>query len=373
MVCYSGYNNNFEVLKKSSSGGIFYELAVKVIEAHGTVSLKGVENLEELDDLLGSKYVQAHPENVYSQVKSKLKNKVLFCGTPCQCNALIQYLNGTHPDNLLIVDFVCHGVPSERIWKEYLNYLNADVDNCSISFRDKRDGWENYGISIKRKDGREYFSHHGEDSYFQLFISDLILRPSCYFCKSKGDRRSSDITIGDFWNKSNKTTNPRGCSLMVTHSEMGRVALEEVSNKITLTRISPDEAFEVNKSYYKACTLPYRRRSIFDICQEDTKGLFDKAEKLAKIPLVERAMCKAQRKIENKSEMKVKHSYLEMKSTSKVNERSLCCGCGVCANVCPTGAIKMTLDTEGFLYPSIDDLKCCSCGKCKKACFSCQG
>ena len=160
---------------------------------------------------------------------------------------------------------------------------------------------------------------------------------------------------------------------MVTHSKMGRAALEEISNKITLTRIPPEEALEVNKSYYKACTLPFRRKSIFDICQEDTKGLFDKAEKYAKIPVVERAMCKVQRKIENKFEMKIKHSYLEIKSTTKVNERSVCWGCGACTNVCTMGAIKMTLDTEGFLYPSIDNLKCCSCGKCKKVCFSCQG
>ena len=383
MVCYSGYNNDFEVLKKSSSGGIFYELAVKVIEAHGmvfgagfnkdgTVSLKGVENLEELDNLLGSKYVQAHPENVYSQVKSKLKNKVLFCGTPCQCNALMQYLNGTHPENLLIVDFVCHGIPSERVWKEYLDYLNADMDSCSISFRDKRDGWKNYGISIKRKGEKEYFCHHGKDSFFRLFISDLILRPSCYFCKSKGERRSSDITIGDFWSKSDEITNSRGCSLIVTHSEIGEAAVEEISNKIALTRISSDKAFEANKSYYTACTLPYRRKRIFDMLEEDTKKIFEKAEKLAEIPLAERAMCKVQRKIENKLEMKDKHSYLEMKCPSTVNEKSVCCGCGACANACPTGAIKMTLDTEGFIYPSVDDSKCCSCGKCKKVCFSYQ-
>lgn len=85
---------------------------------------------------------------------------------------------------------------------------------------------------------------------------------------------------------------------------------------------------KLNKSYYKVFTLPYKGRRIFDMCQEDTKRLFDRAGKLTKIPLAERAICKVQRKIEYNLEKKTNHSYLE-KSTSKSNEKSLCFGCGV--------------------------------------------
>lgn len=45
-----------------------------------------------------------------------------------------------------------------------------------------------------------------------------------------------------------------------------------------------------------------------------------------------------------------------------------CCGCGVCREVCPTGAITMAEDKEGFLYPKTDKKKCTRCGKCGQVC-----
>ena len=46
----------------------------------------------------------------------------------------------------------------------------------------------------------------------------------------------------------------------------------------------------------------------------------------------------------------------------------LCTGCGACGNACLTGALKMTADSEGFLYPKIDNEKCVDCKACEKAC-----
>lgn len=384
MVCYSGYNNNLDVLKKSSSGGIFYELAVNVLNENGTVfgaafkqdgtvCLKGVKNIEELDELLGSKYVQAYTKDVYQEVESELESnrRVLFCGTPCQCNALNEYLGKKHFSNLLVVDFVCHGIPSEGVWREYLSYLNADVENCEISFRDKRNGWENYGIRIKKNNSKEYFNHHGKDKFFQLFISDLILRPSCYSCKSKGENRTSDITLGDFWGE-NAEINPRGCSLIIENSTTGKNVLREISDRVTMTQISIEEALKKNKSYYKSCTLPYRRKKSFEIYKLNPKVFFDGTEVISKVSLVERVVCKVQRKIEKKVINREKKSYLELKNPEKITAKSLCCGCGACVDGCPVGAIEMELDEEGFLYPRIDDSKCCSCGKCIKICFNYQ-
>ena len=45
-----------------------------------------------------------------------------------------------------------------------------------------------------------------------------------------------------------------------------------------------------------------------------------------------------------------------------------CTGCSACYNVCPTEAITMELNNEGFLYPQINEKKCINCGKCKKTC-----
>ena len=47
-----------------------------------------------------------------------------------------------------------------------------------------------------------------------------------------------------------------------------------------------------------------------------------------------------------------------------------CCGCGACFNICPTNAITMQENDEGFLAPVIDKTKCTNCGLCVKACPS---
>lgn len=49
-------------------------------------------------------------------------------------------------------------------------------------------------------------------------------------------------------------------------------------------------------------------------------------------------------------------------------DKSQCCGCCACANVCPKKAISMVEDSQGFIYPQIDYDKCVSCRMCEKVC-----
>ena len=49
-------------------------------------------------------------------------------------------------------------------------------------------------------------------------------------------------------------------------------------------------------------------------------------------------------------------------------EKRECCGCGVCAAVCPKNAIKMIEDEYGFMYPHLDEVACIRCNRCDKAC-----
>lgn len=49
-------------------------------------------------------------------------------------------------------------------------------------------------------------------------------------------------------------------------------------------------------------------------------------------------------------------------------EKKDCCGCTACFSSCPTGAISMIPDREGFFYPEIQKSKCIDCGLCFKIC-----
>ncbi len=45
-----------------------------------------------------------------------------------------------------------------------------------------------------------------------------------------------------------------------------------------------------------------------------------------------------------------------------------CCGCGACAGVCPSGALKIARNANGFLAAFCDSTQCVSCGECEKVC-----
>ena len=96
----------------------------------------------------------------------KQGREVLFCGTPCQIAGLKNYLRKEY-SNLLAVDFVCHGVPSPLIWREYPKTLiclkgvvgrNTDLLFSKeipvikgVDFRNKATGWKKYGFTVRAK------------------------------------------------------------------------------------------------------------------------------------------------------------------------------------------------------------------------------
>ena len=57
-----------------------------------------------------------------------------------------------------------------------------------------------------------------------------------------------------------------------------------------------------------------------------------------------------------------------MKKVNLYNNKSQCCGCMACYNICPKHAIKIREDKYGYVYPVIDDERCISCKACLKVC-----
>lgn len=210
-IAYACYSKNEAVRIRSSSGGIFYMLGEEVLGTGGvvfgaafdsdwSVKHRHVDSKDELILLMGSKYIQSNIGDTYKQVKCFLKNgrQVLFCGTPCQIAGLKRFLNRNY-DNLILVDFICHGVASPEVWKQYLDEISEGKEIESISFRDKTRGWSKFSLKIKYRDGTEYLESPYIDPFMRAFLKDIIQRPACYQCRFKGLERESDMTLADFW------------------------------------------------------------------------------------------------------------------------------------------------------------------------------
>ena len=280
MRTLAAINNNEEVRMTSSSGGVFTLLAEKVIDEGGVVFgvrfdekwlavFDTTETKEEIKAFQGSKYLQAKVGGCYTRCKQFLDEgrKVLFSGSQCQIAGLLHFLRKPY-DNLLTVDFICHGVPSPLVWQRYLTEV-VNIGNRAIrdiQFRNKIRGWKEYSFAVEYNEGRQSLvmsTPFSKDIYMQAFLNNLILRPSCYACPAKGGKSHSDITIADFWGID--CVNPsmdddKGTSLILVNTEKGDKIIP--FGKIKFTEEKFAEAIGNNLSW-KMSSIPHHRRSEF--------------------------------------------------------------------------------------------------------------
>jgi len=238
-IYYAFQLNNDDILNKSSSGGAFYALAKYTFDNNGVVygaawsktfeevNIERVDKITYLDKLMTSKYVISNAKQSYELIKNDLEEGklVLYSGLPCQIFGLKTFLNQDY-DNLICVEIVCHGVLPNNIWKDYIDSIKKPGTKIvSVNMKDKRLGWQDYGISIKYNDGTEFFESHKNNKYIKAFLCDKYLNKSCYNCKFKNENSKADITIGDFWglNPSNTRFNNhnKGVSVIAINTEKG--------------------------------------------------------------------------------------------------------------------------------------------------------
>lgn len=270
--CYSYQLPNKKELLKSSSGGIATMIANYILENNGVVYgasfSKGskiqhirVDNKNDLDKLKGSKYVHSYIMNSYSDVLKDLKDNkfVAFFGTPCQIAGLKMFLSKDF-SNLVCIDLVCHGVPSQRYLKDE---IGSDV--TSISFRDNNKyiltAYDNEQKVILRKNVYE-------SEYLSGFTDGFFCRENCYKCNYAQNKRVSDITIGDFWGLSEKSIfyNNRnsGVSEVLINTSAGKEFIDKIRNNDTLSfeERSVKEALEGNAQLNKP-TLKSKNTDLF--------------------------------------------------------------------------------------------------------------
>lgn len=246
---YYGWSNNDDVRKSSSSGGFFFHIATTILNEGGIVygasfNYDGVLRLEchstqevSLKELMRSKYVQSYIGYAFRQIKVDLQNgiKVLFCGTPCQVAGLRSYLRSDY-GNLILVDFVCHGVPSMDVLLKHLDYLKIK-NVVEINFRPKNTNWvDDFEIRYTKNESAKPTKTRLRripwilDEYFYTFEKCKSTRRSCRNCSYCNGQRAADITIADFWGI--KIFKPeiwdkRGQSLILCNTNRG---LQSVDN-----------------------------------------------------------------------------------------------------------------------------------------------
>lgn len=244
-------HKNQEIRAQSRSGGVFTALTDYVIKNNGVVYGCALQNFntavhiratnkEERDNFRKSKYIQSDNTNVYEQIKKDVKSGlyVVYSGTSCQVNAVKDYLKDLDLSKVFFIDVVCHGVPSPKIWQDYLKYVNPKNKKIkNVEFRDKdKFGWEAHFESVTFSDG-EYYS---SNIYTTLFYSHLILRKDCFSCPYKHIYHPSDITIADCWGI--KQNNPdfdddKGVSLVILNNKKGEKLFESVKNDLVVLSI----------------------------------------------------------------------------------------------------------------------------------------
>lgn len=260
---YEAWASEDDVRMKSSSGGVFGQLAHEVLNDGGVVFgvafdgrkayHKAVMDISNLRDIQDTKYIQSYAHGVYREVYDYLKEgrNVIFSGSPCQIAACKSYLyKKQYTGNLLTIEVVCHGVPSYLALKKSIEYIGADK---VVSFRDKKKGWgyHSQNMCYQMPNGDCINKKREEDLFYRMFFSKKLLRPSCYSCPFARLPRVADLTIGDSWGTSNTDQEEifKGLSLLMVNNENGKVWLDKYGN-IKLRSTSWLNSLYINRNVY---------------------------------------------------------------------------------------------------------------------------
>lgn len=255
---YAALSNNSEVLFGGSSGGMFETFAATLIKDGYTVygaafgndlKLKctAANGIDELRPLRKSKYLQSSVCEKYEEIKNKLENgeNVLFVSTPCQNAALKLFLNKQY-NNLITVDFLCHGVPSQDFFDDCIKYAEnkENIKITNFEFRTKKKNGTTphyYTVTYKKKaKEKKKTGYYFEFPFYAAFQQYVTLRESCYDCKFAGKDRVTDITISDFHDidKYIKGINRfSGVSTVFIHTEKGKQLFKSCSDSLNTYKL----------------------------------------------------------------------------------------------------------------------------------------
>lgn len=284
-VAFAAKSENDPMRMRSSSGGAFYELADQMLRDGGYVCgavfddefhVKHILSnaKENILRMMGSKYAQSDVGYCYREVKDVLEKgcKVLFSGCPCQVAGLRTFLGKEYP-NLLLVELICHGIPSDHMLQTYIGMQERKYGTklTKMEFRNKKKGWHNSSVRMEFENHRIYSIPYTADAYTIGFLRNITLKSSCYDCHFRNFTAGSDITLGDFWGAEVELPEDdnKGISAILINSGKGMDIIDRCN--LALTPANVETVIKYNKNLLCSAALS-PQRSLF-YASADTNGL----------------------------------------------------------------------------------------------------
>lgn len=249
---FATWSKDETIRKTASSGGTGYEISryllnkgYKIIAARYNAKHQLVEHYiadseNALAASIGSKYIQSNPEVAFGSIKKG--EKYLITGTPCQIASMRRYVKQKRmEEDVVLMDFFCHGVPSKLVWDKYIAEIEAKIGKViSASWRNKQTGWHDswaIELDLEKLSGNvsssgynnvKYSCRRSEgDMFYKFFLSNVCLNQACYRnCKFKYLDSAADIRIGDLWG-AKYANDEKGVTGVLTLTERGRKILNE--------------------------------------------------------------------------------------------------------------------------------------------------
>lgn len=279
---YAAWSKDKETRFKSTSGGIFTELATWVLTNGGYVAgaAYNKDNLVEhilISDVKGlelirqSKYIQSDTKQIYSAIGELLGQgkMVAFCGAPCQVAALHAYLGNRKYDNLYTFDFICRGMNSPKAYISWLKEIEKEY--CGkierVWFKYKEKGWKKSPkcTRIDFKDRSSVVLEQENNLFMCGYLThNLYIRPSCGNCDFKGISRNSDITLADFWGIENELDDDNGVSLVIVNSPKGKLLIENICANIEIHKRSFEEILKGNVCFNNSVNISQESRKFLE-------------------------------------------------------------------------------------------------------------
>lgn len=278
----------------SRSGGVFIALSDYILKLGGvvygaklkddfTVAHDRAINKEQRDKFKGSKYIQSDMQDIIKKVKEDLKDgkKVLFSGTPCQVAGVKSAVLDKYQENLYTCDLICHGVPSKKIFQDFLKYIESISEKKikEFNFRDKRFGWDTHFETAIFEDGTEMTT----EWFKNLFYRHNILRPSCHKCNYANIHRPADITIADFWGVDKVAPDfldKKGVSLAIINNQKGKEWFEEVKNDLQIVDCSLEDCVKYTYTLSQPTPEGENRKEFWeDYKENEFKDIIEKYAK----------------------------------------------------------------------------------------------